>query len=102
MDIGHRKIKYLPNGDWIQVRVDRSCGMSPSLRIPQYFFFLDIIVSCTNWSVFLKSRGHSLQTISGIKLSQLETRKPEHAFYTLLQKVSEIFRSLQVYVTVYY
>ena len=102
MDIGQRKIKYLPNGDWIQVRVDRSCGMSPSLRIPQLFSFRDIIVSCTNWSVFLKSRGHSLQTFSGIKLYQLETRKPEHAFYTLLQRMCEIFRSLQVYVTVSY
>jgi len=35
-------------------------------------------------------------------LYQLETRKPEHAFYTLLQRMCEIFRSLQVYVTVSY
>lgn len=74
VDIGQRKIKYLPNGDWIQVRVDRPCGMSPSRRIPQPFSFLDIIVSCTNWSVFLKSRGHSVPTSSGMKSSQLETR----------------------------
>lgn len=56
MDIGQCKIKYLPNGDWIQVRVDRSCGMSPSPLIQQPFFFsfLDIIVSCTNLSIFFE------------------------------------------------
>lgn len=54
MHAGWRRIKYLMNGDWMQVRVDCSCGTSLSGQTPQLPSFPAITVSSANWSVSFK------------------------------------------------
>lgn len=78
MRAGWRRIKYLMNGDWMQVRVDCSCGISLSGQTPQLPSFLAITVSNAGWSVSFRKycrhksleRNHFTVTVnvsSGIK-----------------------------------
>lgn len=56
MDAGWRRIKYLVNGDWMQVRVDCSSGTSLSGQTPQLPSFPAITISSANWTVSFEMR----------------------------------------------